>query len=373
MAKFEDLEDVTIENPTAGDVVKYTATGWVNGKDIGGGGPSGCDPGNTPQKDRAETITEPWTWQVDDNQCGITVETAPGVDGLEQYAQVCPSRLVTGNKFGRMQMKTFDGGNSRITAFENQLEFADAQNESVTLSELVDCCNSGSGQNRSNATDPILVNWSTMNGGVSQTFTYETSGRAQTADTSPDRDPLWTDPTLFDVFKRDQNAVAVDMPIGANAAMVVFYYGAKIGPWAGVKQTNTGYANVGYKMEITSSRDVDLTPEPGVLAGSIRLFGDILGWDDGASQIAADEPAEDRERLREQRTPSHTQTVMKAVRVDFTEGVDPASPTKLFFKPFCTVNRVRGCKVEVSIGRVMVFPYFDDGTNWEPDGFQYVC
>ena len=27
MAKFEDLEDVTISNPKDGDVVKYTATG----------------------------------------------------------------------------------------------------------------------------------------------------------------------------------------------------------------------------------------------------------------------------------------------------------------------------------------------------------
>ena len=61
MAKFEDLEDVTINSPKVGDVVKYTATGWQNGSDAVSGGPGGNACGELDgylQDDKAETITE---------------------------------------------------------------------------------------------------------------------------------------------------------------------------------------------------------------------------------------------------------------------------------------------------------------------------
>ena len=46
MAKLNDLEDVTISNPKVGDVVKYSATGWVNGADATGT-PTGVTPVGT--------------------------------------------------------------------------------------------------------------------------------------------------------------------------------------------------------------------------------------------------------------------------------------------------------------------------------------
>ena len=71
------------------------------------------------------------------------------------------------------------------------------------------------------------------------------------------------------------------------------------------------------------------------------------------------------EQVRLQRTPSHSSVGTKAVRVDFAESTSD-SPTRLTFKPFCTVTRVRGCKVSVYTGRLIVMPYYDDGTNWKP-------
>ena len=150
MAKFEDLEDVTISNPKAGDVVKYTATGWVNGADATGtppgGNPCGTMDGYT-RDDREETITEMWKWEVDtDGNCGIRVENEDGVNNLDEYAEVCPGRVVVGNNLGRGELKARDLGKVRLSASEI-LFFQDRENPSgVTLSELVACCDTGGGE-----------------------------------------------------------------------------------------------------------------------------------------------------------------------------------------------------------------------------------
>ena len=150
------------------------------------------------------------------------------------------------------------------------------------------------------------------------------------------------------------------LPEGSNAAVIMFYYsGLNIAPWEGKKTTGTGYANIGYNMEVTSNKS-GFEMSPGALATSLRIYGDILGWDDGASQIAVGES----EQVRLQRT-TISSVGTKAVRVDFAESTSE-SPTRLTFKPFCTVTRVRGCKVSVYTGRLIVMPYYDDGTNWKP-------
>ena len=77
---------------------------------------------------------------------------------------------------GRAELKVYDGGNVRLTAFDDKLEFSDSENTNVTLSDLL---NSGGGDVKANAMDSILVNFKDID-----TFYYETSGRAQTADTS---------------------------------------------------------------------------------------------------------------------------------------------------------------------------------------------
>ena len=148
----------------------------------------------------------------------------------------------------------------------------------------------------------------------------------------------------------------------SNSAVILFYYSANIAPWEGRKTGGSGYANIGYNMEVTSNKS-GFEMGPGALATSLRIYGNILGWDEGASQIAVGDEA-----VRLQRTPSHSSVGTKAVRVDFAESTAD-SPTRLTFKPFCTVTRVRGCKVSVYTGRLIVMPYHDDGTNWEPEGF----
>ena len=363
MAKLNDLEDVSISNPKVGDVVKYTATGWVNGADAVSGGTGGNPCGDLdgyPHKDKKETITEPWTWEVNDT-CGVIVENQDGVNNLDEYARVCPGRVEIGNVNGRAELKTFDGGSTRLSAFENQLSFYDTNNqEGVTLSELVACCDGGSsggGGTSASAFDPVAVNF--PNAGV---FTYQHSGRATTVDPDGTGDPDWTSTDLYNVFDRDSNSQTVDMPAGANAAVMLCAYGVTIGPWSGRKSSGTGYCNVGYNFALTSNKP-NLITSPGALAASVKVYGDILGWDDGASSIAGGD-----ETLRRKRTPSNSSSGIKMIRVYFEESTTD-SPTRIIIKPDATINRIRGCEASIGSGRVLILPYHDDGTNWRPTAF----
>jgi len=149
MANLNDLDDVTISNPKVGEVVKYTATGWQNAADTTGspvgGNPCGNMDGYT-RDDRNETITEMWEWKIDsDGNCGIRVENEAGVNNLDEYAEVCPGRVVVGNNLGRGELKARDLGKTRLSA-SDILFFQDRENPSgVTLSELVACCDQGGG------------------------------------------------------------------------------------------------------------------------------------------------------------------------------------------------------------------------------------
>ena len=181
MAKFEDLEDVTISNPKAGDVVKYTATGWVNGADATGTPPGGNPCGNMDgytRDDRQETITEMWKWEVDtDGDCGIRVENEDGVNNLDEYAELCPGRVVVGNNLGRGELKARDLGRTRLSSSEI-LFFQDKENPSgVTLSELVACCDTGPGDGggvtKIKAGSGIGVNPASGTGEVTISYTGE--------------------------------------------------------------------------------------------------------------------------------------------------------------------------------------------------------
>ena len=112
-------------------------------------------------KDKPATITEPWTWETDD-KCGVIVKNQDGVNQLDEYAKLCPGRVEVGNKNGNAELKTFNGGNSRLTAFQNQREFFDINNQDgVTLSELVACCDTGDGGTGTGGSnfDPVAVNF----------------------------------------------------------------------------------------------------------------------------------------------------------------------------------------------------------------------
>ena len=155
------------------------------------------------------------------------------------------------------------------------------------------------------------------------------------------------------------------MPAGSNAAVMVMAYGVTIRPWSGVKQSGTGYCNVGMEYVLESNKP-NLISSPGRLAAGVRIFGDILGWDYGASGIG-----EGDETKRKQRTPSNTASGIKMVRVDFEESTAEA-PTRITLKPDGVIHRIRGCEASVGSGRVLIIPYHDDGTNWKPDIFSAI-
>ena len=97
-----------------------------------------------------------------------------------------------------LNLRRFNGGNSRLTAFQNQLEFFDINNQDgVTLSELVACCDTGDGGTGTGGSnfDPVAVNFPSAN-----VFTYQHSGRATTVDPDGNGDPNWTSTDLYDIF-----------------------------------------------------------------------------------------------------------------------------------------------------------------------------
>ena len=139
MAKLNDLEDVTISNPKVGDVVKYTATGWQNGEDAGGEGVNGNPCGNLDhytRDDAKETITEPWDWEIEDDEC-LHIRTP------NQLGFYCANKVNVSTALSSVAMRAEDNGDGAIKSV-NKLVFKDIQvPDGVTLGELVAGANGG--------------------------------------------------------------------------------------------------------------------------------------------------------------------------------------------------------------------------------------
>jgi hypothetical protein len=328
------------------------------------------------RRDRQETITEPWTWEVEEGECGVTVERQNDTT-LEQYANVCPSRVVVGNNQGRLQLKSEDSGKSSITAFEDQLSFADINNpDGVTLAELVACCDGGTGGGGGTAGPGAGTNAVQMiNFPNAGTFSYETGVQTKTYWDASEESTLgpyngkWNDTALYDVFDKEANKQVVTMPEGTNAAVLFFAYGVTITPTELVPDTQDGYTNVSYNMEITDNKS-SVVSSPGALAAPVRVRTTILGWDQ-AKLIGQDAPGgvENQESIRRKRAPGLSSTGYKAVRIRFSPSGADADATKITLKPSCNVQRVRRCKATVGSGRVVCIPFFDDGSNFTPQTF----
>lgn len=223
MANLNDLDDVTISNPKAGDVVKYTATGWTNAADATGTPPGGNPCGSMDgylKEDEAATITEPWVWQ--DAGCpSITVEDTTGPFAGDK-AEICSSAFIVrdaNGKEGRLKARGQDG-EIELRVNGGQLYFRDdVVTPPVRLAELV----AGIGANNVKAFSPITLqfeideaasnktgtnDWQ-LNDVNSATFSYGLSW----AETFPDG-------RAFNVVTSKPRSVT--MPPGANAA-IVFY------------------------------------------------------------------------------------------------------------------------------------------------------
>lgn len=368
MAKLNDLDDVTISNPRVGDVVKYTATGWANASEMhspAGGNACGTSDNYT-EDNKAETITEPWTWEVSNNQCGVIVKG----DENDEFGELCPSRVEVGNKNGRAQLKVFDGGNSRLTAFNDQLEFYDVNvPNGITLGELAGCCSggggsgggvSGSGGAGTNAVQ--VVNF--PGAGV---FQYDCGNKTKQA-WNPDDGALpsdWYDTDLYDIFEEDVNDQTVVFPPGTNACILLFTYGITIGPTpeyeTGGEDPKEGYASVSYNMRLESNRTLELSP--GKLAAGTKVQTRILPWEQ-ASLIDGGNPDSIRRRAPQQ---SNSNTQM--IRVNLNAESTADNPCRLKMRPFCSVNRVKRGRLTVASGRVICIPFYDDGTNFRPTTF----
>jgi len=87
-----------------------------------------------------------------------------------------------------------------------------------------------------------------------------------------------------------------------------------------------------------------------------------MGWVD-AGLIGGGDPV-----LQTKRTPGSSSTGSKYIRMSFTQSTAD-NPTRLTLKPRCTINRTRACKSIISSGRVVVLPYYDDGSGFQPTQF----
>lgn len=141
MAKLNDLDDVTIDNPKVGDVVKYTATGWVNGADAVSGGPGGNACGNLDDylhPDKEAELSKPWVWK--DAGCpSITVQSTQGADAGDQV-EVCPGTVIVKSDTGlegRFKSRGSDG-QIEIRVNGGELNFRDdTVSPPVKLKDLV--------------------------------------------------------------------------------------------------------------------------------------------------------------------------------------------------------------------------------------------
>jgi len=169
MSKLNDLNDVTINNPKVGDVVKYTASGWVNAQDSTGGTPGNpCgDLDGYTRRDRKETITEPWTWDLIKDVDGFRDQDAIIVKNeTGEIAYYSAHRTRLDNTQGYMKMQINTNGQGLLQS-QNSMMFVDSQvPQGVTLAELL----ASGGSNNQNEENTILSGMFKFNLPLEQSF-----------------------------------------------------------------------------------------------------------------------------------------------------------------------------------------------------------
>jgi len=376
MANLNDLDDVTISNPKVGDVVKYTATGWQNGADATGsavgGNPCG-DMDHYTRDDRNETITEMWKWEVDtDGDCGIRVENEENVNNLDEYAELCPGRVVVGNSLGRGELKARDLGRTRLSATDI-LFFQDKENPTgVTLSELVACCDGdggGGGETPTNnrGFNPIVVNFFNPdpNIGGERTLQYGRTPQNVYIDgvTEDDFDSARFRRDAFDIFDKEASKVTVTMPPGSNRAMMFYTFNSRITSGPLNRQDVEGFSTTNARIDMETNQGIiRLYPgeRPYIVAES-RNRCQTLGYD----TIEQTTNWDATDILR--RAPSARSTGNKISRAVFQLST-AENPTTITLRPEITIYRGRGGAIQVGSGRLLIIPWYSDATTDQGPG-----
>ena len=330
-------DDVNIQDPKAGQVLKYTANGWTNAS-VSSTSSNACgDLEGYARKDLAETITEPWTWEVESDESGVKIKYQDGQSSKNEETDLSPNRITVSNNNGTGELKVFDSGNTRLRSTTGELSFSDQYVNEVTLSSLIQsCCGTDSGGDTEPTTRyrPYMLNFPSPG-----TRTFQQGMRAAALDERPE---------FNDVFSATV-AETIQMPYGTDAAIMFVTYGASIMPWSGVTSYTQGYANVGYDLLISANKAIETSPGA-TLAFGQKLRAEIIGWGDAAGIGGGDEPT------RLSRTPGLSNRDNFISRVYFTEST-AESPTTVSVRPFVRVHRMRACELGVGSGRVLVLPY----------------
>jgi hypothetical protein len=223
MANLNDLDDVTISNPRAGDVVKYTATGWTNAADATGTPPGGNPCGSMDgylKEDEAATITEPWVWQ--DAGCpSITVEDTTGTFAGDK-AEICSNKFIVRDANGKEGVFKARGTDGEVELRVNggQLYFRDdVVTPPVRLAELV----AGIGGSGATAFSPITVQFEIDEAASDKTNTNDwqlNSANSATFSFGSGWASNFPSGRAFNVVTATPRSIT--MPPGANAA-IVFY------------------------------------------------------------------------------------------------------------------------------------------------------
>jgi len=238
---LNDLADVNIDNPRIGDVIKYTALGWRNGQDATGGGAGGNACGSNDdflRRDLNEQITGTYVWNGEDGESKVIVNSPTETTQLTGGSIIFTDKAQA--ESGRIQITNTT--NDLILRSNNKLLFNDStQEQPVSLAELVACCDGGGsgGGTGGNVFAPIIRNFTidiaacNSDGTVPGGFGVDENGQEGTVIYGKN----WTntvntygeDGRIFGAIST--NTKSINMPDGANAAIVFMQNSVELGAW----------------------------------------------------------------------------------------------------------------------------------------------
>ena len=342
MAKLNDLEDVTISNPKAGDVVKYTATGWVNGADVTGTPPGGNPCGELDdflRRNIDEEITGTYTWKGADAESKIIVESPTETTQLTGGSIIFTDRA--SGESGRIQIT--NATDDLMLRSSNKLFFKDSTlTDPVSLAELVACCDDGAGGGGSGGGfAPMMRDFTIDENASAKQFATSWNILSNAAQNAPNKEMVvtygkgWVNNgfnggSIIDVMQTQTESFT--MPAGANAAIVI--YGGSVLHAASDADTARS-VHTAHRLRIRNGA----TWVP--INGTTR--NDYIG--SVQKSIVA---INDANALA---TREHRRTFQKTDMIQFSEGAT------VVFENTMTVQKGGRARIQCRAGRVTVIPF----------------